>query len=125
MTNMPIIVSHTGIFGHCPAKRNFPDDLMRRIAASGGVLGIGFWAEVACGDISPSGIARMIKAGIAEVGVDHISLGSDFDGSVETAFDTSKLPVLTHALLEAGLSEQNICKVMGENLIRVLRARLK
>lgn len=67
----------------------------------------------------------MIKAGIADVGVDHISLGSDFDGSVETAFDTSELPVLTHALLEAGLSEQNICKVMGENLIRVLRARLK
>ena len=104
MTNMPIIVSHTGIFDHCPAKRNFPDDLMRRIAASGGVLGIGFWAEVACGDISPSGIARMIKAGIAEVGVDHISLGSDFDGSVETAFDTSELPALNHALLEAGLS---------------------
>ena len=104
MTNMPIIVSHTGIFGHCPAKRNFPDDLMRRIAASGGVLGIGFWAEVACGDISPSGIARMIKAGIAEVGVDHISLGSDFDGSVETAFDTSELPALNHALLEAALS---------------------
>ena len=124
MTNMPIIVSHTGIFGHCPAKRNFPDDLMRRIAASGGVLGIGFWAEVACGNISPSGIARMIKAGIAEVGVDHISLGSEFDGSVETAFDTSELPALTHALLDSGLLEQDIRKVMRENLIRVLRARL-
>ena len=125
MTDMPIIVSHTGIYGHCPAKRNFPDALMRRIAASGGVLGISFWAEVACGDISPSGIARMIKAGIAEVGVDHISLGSDFDGSVETAFDTSELPALTHALLEVGLSQADIRKVMGENLIRVLRARLK
>ena len=125
MTDMPIIVSHTGIYGHCPAKRNFPDDLMRRIAASGGVLGMGYWAEVACGDISPAGIARMIKAGIEAVGVDHISLGSDFDGSVETAFDTSELPALTHALLEAGLSEKDIRKIMGENLIRVLRARLK
>ena len=67
----------------------------------------------------------MIKAGIAEVGVDHISLGSDFDGSVETAFDTSELPALTHALLEVGLSQADIRKVMGENLIRVLRARLK
>ena len=80
ITDMPIIVSHTGIYGHCPAKRNFPDDLMRRIAASGGVLGMGYWAEVACGDLSPSSIARMIKTGITEVSVDHISIGSDFDG---------------------------------------------
>lgn len=125
MTDMPVIVSHTGIYGHCQAKRNFPDDLMRRIANSGGVLGMGYWAEVACGDISPTGIAQMIKAGVEAVGVDHVSLGSDFDGSVETAFDTSELPALTDALLEAGLSDGDIRKVMGENLVRVLRARLK
>jgi membrane dipeptidase len=125
ITDMPIIVSHTAIYGRCPAKRNFPDDLMRRIAASGGVLGIGYWAKVACGDLSPSGIARMIKTGIEEVSVDHISLGSDFDDSVETAFDTSELLILTHALLEVGLSQEDIRKLMGENLIRFLRARLK
>jgi microsomal dipeptidase-like Zn-dependent dipeptidase len=67
----------------------------------------------------------MIMAGVEEVGADHISLGSDFDGSVETAFDTSELSALTHALIEAGLSEANIRKVMGENMIRVLRERLK
>ena len=122
---MPVIVSHTGLHGHCPVKRNFTDDLMLEIAASGGVLGMGYWAEVACGDITPSGIAKMIKAGVEAVGVDHVSLGSDFDGSVETAFDTSELPALTHALIEVGLSESDIRKVMGENLIRVLRARLK
>ena len=125
MTDMPVIVSHTGLHGHCPVKRNFTDDLMQDIAASGGVLGMGYWAEVACGDITPSGIAKMIKAGVEAVGVDHVSLGSDFDGSVETAFDTSELPALTHALIEVGLSEVGIRKVMGENLIRVLRARLK
>ena len=59
------------------------------------------------------------------VGVDHVSLGSDFDGSVATAFDTSEMPALTHALLEAGLKEADIRKVMGENMLRVLRARLK
>ena len=125
MTSMPVIVSHTGLHGHCPVKRNFTDDLMQEIAASGGVLGMGYWAEVACGDITPSGIAKMIKAGIEAIGVDHVSLGSDFDGSVETAFDTSELPALTHALIEVGLSEADIRKVMGENLVRVLRARLK
>ncbi len=67
----------------------------------------------------------MIKAGIAAVGEDHVSLGSDFDGSVATAFDTSELPALTDALLRAGVSEAQIRKVMGGNMLRVLRARLK
>ncbi|MCR8826302.1 dipeptidase [Pseudosulfitobacter koreensis] len=125
MTDMPVVVSHSGIHGNCPVTRNFTDDLMREIAATGGVIGMGYWADVACGDITPSGIAKMIKAGIDTVGVDHISLGSDFDGSVETAFDTSELPALTHAMLEAGIPEADIRKVAGENMLRVLRARLK
>jgi len=124
MTDIPVIVSHTGLHGHCPVKRNFPDDLMQDIAASGGVIGIGYWAEVSCDDFTPAGIARMIAAAIATVGEDHVSLGSDYDGSVETTFDTSELPALTHALLEAGISEAQIRKVMGENMVRVLRARL-
>ena len=125
ITSMPIIVSHTGLHGHCPTKRNFTDELMGEIAASDDVLGMGYWAEVACGNISPSGIARKIKAGVDAVGVDHVSLGSDFDGSVETAFDTSELPALTHALREAELTDADIRKVMGETMIRVLRSRLK
>ncbi|MGB3243842.1 MAG: membrane dipeptidase [Sulfitobacter sp.] len=125
ITDMPIIVSHTGVKRHCDAKRNFPDDLMQAIAATGGVIGIGYWDEVACGDISPAGIAKMITVAIDVVGEDHVSLGSDFDGSVATAFDTSELSALTHALLEAGVSEAQVKKVMGENMMRVLRARLK
>lgn len=124
MTDIPLVVSHTGIHGHCPAKRNYPDDLMRRIAATGGVIGMGYWAEVACDDIAPDGIARMIRAAIDTVGEDHVSLGSDFDGSVVTAFDTSELPALTQALLDAGLTQTQIRKVMGDNMLRVLRARL-
>ena len=125
MTNQPIVLSHTGVHRHCAVKRNLPDDLMREIAATGGVIGIGYWAEVACNDITPSGIAKMIKVAIAEIGEDHISLGSDFDGSVETAFDTSELAALTHALLEQGVSEAQIRKVMGENMVRVLRETLR
>jgi membrane dipeptidase len=124
MTDIPIIVSHTGIHGFCPAKRNFTDDLMQDIAATGGVIAMGYWAEVTCDDFAPDGIARMIKVAIATVGEDHVSLGSDYDGSVKTKFDTSELPALTHALLEAGVSEVQIRKVMGENMVRVLRERL-
>lgn len=124
ISNMPIIVSHTGIYSHCQTKRNFPDDLMKQIAQTGGVIAIGYWADVTC-DASPMGVAATIKAAITLVGDDAVSLGSDYDGSVETGFDTSELPALTQALLDQGLSESQIRKVMGQNMLRVLRDRLE
>ncbi len=124
MTNVPLIVSHGGLHGFCPVKRNYPDDLMQAIASTGGVVGMGYWADVTCGDITPAGIAKMIKAAVETVGEDHVSLGSDYDGSVETAFDTSELAALTSALLDQGLSETQVRKVMGENMVRVFRQQL-
>lgn len=123
MTNMPLVVSHTGLHSHCKTKRNIPDDLMRRVAATGGVIGIGYWADVTCDD-SPAGVAAAIKAAIAAVGEDAVSYGSDYDGTVRVGFDTSELAALTQAMLDAGLSEAQIRKVAGENMLRVLRARL-
>ncbi len=123
ITDIPLVVSHTGIHGHCRTKRNFPDELMQKIAATGGVIGMGYWLEVTCDD-TPKGIAAAIKAAIATVGEDHVSLGSDFDGSVNTTFDTSELAAITSELLEAGVTETQIRKLMGENMLRVLRARL-
>lgn len=123
MTDIPLIVSHTGLHSHCEVKRNYPDALMREIAATGGVIGIGYWEDVTCDD-SPAGIAATVKAAIAAVGEDAVTLGSDFDGAVTTAFDTSELAALTQAMLDAGITESQIRKVAGENMIRVLRARL-
>ncbi|KPQ09893.1 MAG: Zn-dependent dipeptidase [Rhodobacteraceae bacterium HLUCCA09] len=127
-TDIPLVVSHTGIRSHCDTPRNFPDDLMRRIvgngaAAGGGVVGIGFWADVTC-DASPAGVASAIRAAIDLLGEDHVSLGSDWDGSVTVGFDAAGLPALTHAMREAGLTEAQIRKVAGENMLRVLRTRL-
>lgn len=129
MTDMPMIVSHTGIYGNCPVKRNYEDALMQAIVQNGmehggGVVGIGYWADVTCDD-SPAGVAKTVKAAVDLLGENHVSLGSDFDGSVGTAFDTSELAALTQALLDAGLNQAQIQKVMGENMLRVLRARLE
>lgn len=124
MTDVPLVVSHTGLHSHHPVTRNIDDALMKQIAANGGVIGIGFWADVT-GDASPRGIAATIRAAIAVVGEDHVSLGSDFDGSVPTEMDSSEMVAITHELVAAGLSTTQIRKVMGENMIRVLRARLK
>jgi len=125
MTDMPVIVSHTGLHGFCPVQRNFEDALMIAVARTGGVIGLGYWGSILCRDATPEAIAAMIVQAVDTVGADHVSLGSDFDGSVKTAFDTSELPALTHALRDAGLDEVTIAKVMGGNMIRVLRARLK
>lgn len=97
---------------------------MQAIAAKGRIIAIGYWADVTCGD-SPSGVAETIKAAVDLLGEDHVSLESDFDGAVTTGFDVSQLASLTHALLETGLTEAQITKIMGGNMIRVLRARLR
>ena len=124
LTDVPLVISHTGLHGHCPVKRNLPDALMREIAATGGVIGMGYWGDVTCGDTTPAGVATMIAAAVETLGEDHVALGSDYDGSVETGFDTSELATLTSALLDAGLSEAQVAKVMGGNMMRVLAARL-
>jgi len=117
------IISHTGIHSVCPTKRNFPDDLMVAVAAKGGLIGIGYWEEAAC-DPTPAGIARNITAAIALVGAEHVALGSDFDGAVETDFDSSELAALTQALIEAGVAPDTIRLVMGGNMLRYLRETL-
>ncbi len=124
LTTRPLLLSHSGIHSHCQHKRNIPDVLMQAIAKNGGVIGMGFWSEAVC-DNSPKGIVGAIRAGIDAIGVDHIALGSDYDGSVETQFDTSQMAVLTHEMLEQGFTEIEIRKVMGENMVRVMRASLQ
>lgn len=122
-TTRPVIVSHTGLAGLCPGPRNIPDALMESIAARGGLIGIGFWDEATC-DATPAGIARMVRYGIDLLGEDAIALGSDFDGSVTAYFDASELAALTHAMLDEGLSPDQIRKVMGDNAVRFFRENL-
>lgn len=117
MTDRPLVVSHTGIHGHCPVTRNISDELMQAIAAEGGLIGIGFWEDVTCDD-SPEGVAAAILAAIDLVGIDHVALGSDYDGTITTTFDASEYAVLTDRLLAAGLDADQVRQVMGENTIR-------
>lgn len=119
----PVVVSHTGVRGTCDNTRNLSDDQLKRIAATGGIIGIGYWPTAVCG-IDARAIARAIRYAVNLVGVEHVALGSDFDGSVIVPFDTSGLAQLTDALLSEGFSEQEIRLVMGENVIRFLSENL-
>nr|WP_232503320.1 membrane dipeptidase [Xenorhabdus bovienii] len=119
----PVVVSHTGVKGTCDNIRNLSDDQLRRIAAMGGLIGIGFWDKAVC-DPTPTGIAKaqIYAANIA--GDDHVALGSDFDGAVEMPFDATGLVSITDALLKNGAHPERIAKLMGENQIRFLLENL-
>ncbi len=123
MTDRPIVLSHTGIASHCESPRNIPDTLLRRIADTGGVIGIGYWADVIC-DPSPDGVAKAIRAAVELLGENHVSLGSDYDGAISVHFDVSELAAVTQGLISAGLTEAQITKIMGGNLLRVMSTTL-
>jgi len=123
LTSKPVIVSHTGLKGHCNSARNISDGLIKEIAAAGGLIGVGFWDGAVC-DPSPKSIAGAIVYAIGLVGINHVALGSDFDGTVTTAFDASGIIALTDALINAGLDDLAIAAVMGENQIRFMAEHL-
>lgn len=123
LSRKPVVVSHTGIHGICQTPRNIADAQMQRIAAVGGLIGIGFWDAAVC-DISPDGIARAIGYAIELLGPEAVALGSDYDGSTTVSFDGSQLALLTQALQRTDLSNEQIAGIMGENLIRFLTDQL-
>ncbi|MDN2711577.1 dipeptidase [Janthinobacterium sp. SUN118] len=115
LAQRPVMVSHTGVRGTCANGRNLSDGQLKRIAAQGGLVGIGFWNTAVCGK-DVAAIARAIKYTVKLIGAEHVAYGSDFDGAVTTAIDAAGLPRLTQALLDAGLSEAQIRRIAGENV---------
>jgi membrane dipeptidase len=119
MSTRPVVASHTGARGVADNARNLSDAHLRGIAATGGLVGIGFW-ETASGGEDVGSIARSIAYAVDVAGVEHVGLGSDFDGAVTVPFDATGMALLTEALLDAGLDEPAVGAVMGGNAMRVL-----
>lgn len=117
LATKPLIVSHTGLKGHCDSARNVPDDLLKAIAEKGGLIGVGFWDGAACA-ATLSAVADAIVYAVGLVGAEHAALGSDYDGSVVTPFDASESAALVEALMARGLDGETIRLVLGENQIR-------
>jgi microsomal dipeptidase-like Zn-dependent dipeptidase len=114
----PMVVSHTGLHGHCGTKRNVSDDLMKAIAGKGGLIAVGFWEAAVCAD-TPDGIAGAIRYAVELVGEDHVALGSDWDGTIR-ALTAEDLAAITASLAAGGMPESVIAKVMGGNSARFL-----
>jgi membrane dipeptidase len=119
----PLVVSHTGVKGTCDNNRNLTDDQIRAIAAKGGLIGIGYWDSATCGTDARA-IVKSMRYVSDRVGVEHVALGSDFDGAVTEPFDTTGLVEITGAMLDAGYSEPEIHLIMGDNVIKFLKENL-
>lgn len=115
----PVVVSHTGVRATCDNVRNLSDDQLRALAKTGGVVGIGFWDAATCGKDGRA-IARAIRHAVSVAGIDHVGLGSDFDGAIAAPFDATGVVELTDALLAEGFGEDEIAKIMGANVVRLL-----
>jgi microsomal dipeptidase-like Zn-dependent dipeptidase len=123
MARRPVVSSHGGVQATCKVNRNLTDGEIRGVARTGGVIGIGYWDGAVC-DTSPRAVAKAMRHVRDLVGVQYVALGSDFDGSTTTRFDTSQLVQVTQALLDEGFTQQEIRAVMGGNALRVIRAGL-
>jgi membrane dipeptidase len=171
VSKAPLFASHSSCRAICDAPRNMTDDMIKALAARGGVIQINYYvgflsqefrsgekanpelekaiaAEVQkrCGDkegcqlietdkivrenvaqgklprVEYTKIIEHVDHAVKVAGIDHVGLGSDFDGA-NMPFgmeDASKLPQITEALLRKGYSEGDIKKILGENTLRVM-----
>lgn len=123
MVERPVIASHGGVRGTCDTARNLADRHIKGIAKTGGVIGIGIYKYATCG-ITLKDTVHAMRYVADLVGIEHIALGSDFDGAVKTVMDASGLSLLTEALLQDGFTQAEIKAVMGRNALRVFQQTL-
>lgn len=148
----PVLATHSSCRAVCPHRRNLTDEMMKAIAASGGTVQINFAAaflDPGFPEPDPAALKEWAASGglcckpvidhvtpfsilvdhfdhaLRVVGPDHVGIGSDFDGVFavpEGMEDCSKLPNLTAALLARGYGEDDLVKVLGGNVLRVMGA---
>jgi microsomal dipeptidase-like Zn-dependent dipeptidase len=126
VSKYPIIASHSSVKALCNHPRNLSDKLIKAIADKGGVVQICLYPGfIKKGEkVSYKDAVNHIDYVVKLVGIDYVGIGSDFDGG-ETLPDlkaVSEIPKITIELLRRGYSEEDIAKIWGGNLIRVIDA---
>ncbi|MDR1454184.1 MAG: membrane dipeptidase [Tannerella sp.] len=130
-SRVPVIASHASVRALCNHPRNLTDDQIRALAAKGGVMHIclytGFIREnsgsTGCPEATLSDAIRHIDYAVRLAGIDHVGIGSDFDGGGELigCRAANELIQITVRLLEKGYSDGEIQKIWGGNLLRVMQ----
>lgn len=111
----PLLVSHTGVKGVCDNQRNLSDEQLVEIGARNGLVGVGLWETAVCGK-DAAATAKTIKYVADKIGIDKVSLGSDWDGAFEMHFDVTGAPLIVNELLKLGYTRPDIEKIIGGNI---------
>ena len=125
ISETPIVCSHSSARALCDHPRNLTDDQMRALARKGGVCQItlyhGFLLKE--GEATILDAMRHLDHAIQVMGIDHVGLGTDFDGDggIRGLADASELTLFTRQLLARRYSEQDIQKIWGGNFLRVMQ----
>lgn len=131
-TDRPLVVSHAAAHALIPFTRNLTDQQIDAVGESGGIIGMNFYV----GGMREDGknepdtpiaeLIRHITHMVDRIGINHVGLGSDFDGAVVPleVSDASKLPNVVTALREAGYGKDDIAKLCHGNWLRVLKETL-
>ena len=125
ISTKPIVCSHSNCKALCDVPRNLTDDQLRALAAKGGVVHVtlyhGFLRNDRCEASIMDAIAHLEHA-IKIMGVEHVGLGSDFDGDggVKGIADSSEMINFTLHLLRRRYNERDIARIWGGNWLRVM-----
>jgi membrane dipeptidase len=137
----PIFASHSSARALSNIPRNMTDEMISALAKKGGLVqvnfGCSFVSQKSADSVRGVGTrAKGVQATFEEAmahfehlikvaGVDAVGIGADYDGVTcvpQGLEDVSKYPAITKALLERGYSAQEVRKILGGNLLRVMRA---
>ncbi len=124
ITDTPIIASHSNCMTLCNHSRNLTNEQLKAIAVNGGVVGItfvpGFITEDGWRKSPPfAQLINHIEYAIDVAGLDHVGIGSDFDGGGDLLKDATEYPKITEGLSQRGYTDAAIQKILGGNLLRV------
>jgi membrane dipeptidase len=128
LSDAPLVVSHAGAHAICASTRNLTDEQIDAIGESNGLMSIFFAPSMTRADgkrdedIPVTGIVRHIDYAVERIGVDHVALGSDFDGAEMPSelADVAHLPGLIQALRDGGYDDDSLERIAYRNWFRVL-----
>jgi membrane dipeptidase len=124
----PLVASHSAAHALCAASRNLTDSQLEVIGSSGGLVGIVFASAFLRPDFAEDPatpldlIVEHARYVADQIGVEHVALGSDFDGAVLALRDAAGIPELLDALAGAGFSADELAGIAWKNWRRVLAA---
>lgn len=127
----PIMASHSGVYALKPIPRNLTDKEIIAIAEKDGLIQISigryFLSTLPRAEVGIPHLIEHINYVVDLVGIDHVGIGSDFDGGggIVGVEDMGKMKAITRALLEEGYSSREIGKLWGDNVLRLLEAARK